>query len=89
MSVTERNRYSHEIPQRSNKFLKSIMGSTSLFHRQYDRIPEQHITAFSVDTSAKIPETSTIRSPEVKRDRMASLMSVPSHKPVAPKFDAT
>ena len=91
VSLTERNalRQSHEIPGRSNNFLKTIMGSTAQFHGAYDRVPEEHTPAFTVETAAKIPELNSFRSPEVKRERMMSLLSVPNHKPIVPKFDVT
>jgi len=82
-------RQSQELPRRSNQFLKTIMGSTALYHGQYDRIPEENTPAFTVNSSAKIPDLATLRSPEFKRERMASIMSVPNHKPIVPKFDAT
>lgn len=64
------------------------MGSSPLFHSFYERVPEESITAFKIDTSAKIPDLSSIRSPELKQERLDSLMSVPSHKPIVPKFNA-
>jgi hypothetical protein len=65
------------------------MGSTSQFHGAYDKIPEEETHAFTIDTSAKIPDMGFIRSPQNKQDRMESLLSVPNHKPVIPKFDVS
>lgn len=50
-------------------------------------MPDEETSAFKIDTSAKIPDLSIIRSPEHKAERLESLMSVPGHKPVVPKFN--
>jgi len=63
------------------------MGSSPTYHSFYERIPDEHTTAFKVDSSAKIPEVSSFRSPEQRRERMDSLMSLPNHKPAATKFN--
>lgn len=49
------------------------MGSTSQFHGAYDKIPEEQTLAFRVDSSAKIPDMTFIRSPDHKQERMESL----------------
>lgn len=63
-----------------------MTGSSAVWHNYYERIPADNTVAFKIDSSAKIPDLSTIRSPESKRERMDSLMSVPNHKPAASKF---
>ena len=43
--------------------------------------------AFFVNSEQKIPEIRTIRSPDVRAERMESLMQVPAHRPASIKFN--
>jgi len=43
---------------------------------------------FNINSSMKIPDMSTLRSPEHKSERLESLMYVPAHKPPIAKFNA-
>jgi hypothetical protein len=88
--MKSRNSDNHNTPTHKrarSPFITSMAGSLPQFHREYQRRPEENTKAFLVN--GKIPQTAPSRSPESRRDRIRSLMALPSHRPTEIKFDAS
>lgn len=50
-----------------------MTGSTSEWHRAYDRVPSMDTSAFQVDSGKGIPDRKLVWSPQQRTERRASL----------------